>query len=168
MTETQPAQTFRPETKRLLDCAEALCTRRGTRLTTLRRTVLGLVIESPRPAGAYDLLNRLDPPHGQAAPPTVYRALDFLLAAGLIHRVERLSAYVACIHHLQHDHAHAEIGHTAQFLICRQCGAVIELHDAGLQAALGTAAAGQGFRPETATIEALGLCAACAAAGAGG
>ncbi len=167
MTDAHTPPAFSPQTLRLLDCAEALCTRRGTRLTSLRRTVLGLVIESPRPAGAYDLLHRLDPPHGQAAPPTIYRALDFLLAEGLIHRVERLSAYVACIHHLQHDHAHAEIGHTAQFLICRACGSVIELHDTALQSALAQAAAATGFNPEAATIEALGLCAGCAHPAAG-
>lgn len=161
------AEMFSPATQALLACAEGHCARRGVRLTALRRTVLGLVIESPRPAGAYDLLARLEPAHGHAAPPTVYRALEFLLAEGLIHRIERLSAYVACVHHLQHHHAQATSGHTAQFLICRNCGRVTELHDAELAAALARATSGQGFRPDSATVEALGLCTGCAPAEAG-
>ncbi len=162
---TEPgANVFAPETQELLACAEVQCARRGVRLTKLRRTVLGLVIESPRPAGAYDLLARLEPAHGHAAPPTVYRALEFLLEEGLIHRIERLSAYVACVHHLQHHHHEAATGHTAQFLICRTCGRVTELHDAELAAALARATAGQGFRPDSATVEALGVCIGCAPA----
>lgn len=146
------------ETSRQLAEAEAICTHRGTRLTSLRRRVLGLVLETGRPATAYDLLDRLRIEHKGAAPPTVYRALDFLLEQGLIHKVERLSAYIGCVH------AHGVAHHSAQFLICRQCGRVIELEDAAIRTALGEAAARLGFRAQGSTIEIEGICAACSLA----
>jgi Fur family zinc uptake transcriptional regulator len=158
------------EIEALLDCAQAVCARNGAQLTPLRRTVLGLVIASDRPTGAYDLLQRLAETQGRAArpvgPPTVYRALEFLIGEGLIHKVERLSAYVACTHHLRHDHAHPAHDQAIQFLICRQCGRADELEDGNVRAALGEAASRSGFRLTAATIEAEGLCAACDAAGA--
>jgi Fur family transcriptional regulator, zinc uptake regulator len=97
--------------------AEAACARRGAKLTETRREVLRLILESPEPIGAYALLDRLRAHSGTGKPPTVYRALDFLLAQNLIHRVERLNAFVGC-------HDEAEHHHAAQFLICRQCGHV--------------------------------------------
>ena len=128
--------------------------------------MLALVLDTERPATAYDLLDRLRRHHKGAAPPTIYRALDFLLEQGLIHKVERLSAYVGCI---QHWHGHGissdgdTVHHAAQFLICRQCGAVLELEDAAIGSAIGDAARRVGFRPLASTIEIEGLCSRCAA-----
>jgi len=150
---------FAPRIRTLLDRADALCAVQNVRLTDLRREVLGLVLEAASPVGAYDLLDRLRARRGAAAPPTVYRALDFLLEHGLIHRVERLSAFVGCIAGDGH-------GHAAQFLICRQCHHVIELDDHAVSDALAHAAAAAGFAVSGATIEAEGLCAACAASSA--
>lgn len=146
---------FSSHTDVLLDRAESLCERRGARLTDLRRQVLGLILDAEGPTGAYDLLERLKERRGGAAPPTVYRALDFLQEHGFVHRVERLSAFVGCIE----GHAH---GHAAQFLICRGCGRVMEIEDEGLACALAAAARRAGFTVAGATIEAEGLCAACA------
>jgi len=147
---------FSSRTESLLDRAGRICDGRGARMTDLRREVLGLILESDAPTGAYDLLDRLKATRHGAAPPTVYRALEFLLEQGLIHKVERLSAYVGCVAH--DDHAHA-----AQFLICRSCGRVTELDDHDLAHALGDAAKRLGFVVGKATIEAEGQCAACAA-----
>ncbi len=156
---------FSPRTERLLSRAGAICAARGARLTALRRDVLGLILEADTPAGAYDLLDRLRRTRGKAAPPTVYRALDFLRAQGLVHRVERLAAFVGCVAQPGPDAAvpdpHA---HAAQFLICRGCARVIELDDPDLARALAAVAASRGFAVGAATIEAEGLCAACAAA----
>jgi len=146
---------FSPRTKSMLDRAGSICTARGARLTDLRRDVLGLILDAEAPTGAYDLLERLRSLRGPAAPPTVYRALDFLQEQGLVHRVERLSAFVGCV---AHDQEHA-----AQFLICRTCGKVTELEDPELAHALEDAAQRLGFRVGKATIEAEGQCAACAA-----
>ena len=146
----------------LLNQAEIICARRGVRLTELRRQVLGLVLDSPKPAGAYEMLERLRPGHKGAAPPTIYRALDFLLEQGLIHKVERLSAFVGCAHGIEaseqdgHDHHH-----TVQFLICNRCGRVQELNDPAIGRSLIKAASGSGFVIQGATVEADGVCGAC-------
>jgi Fur family zinc uptake transcriptional regulator len=130
--------------------------------------VLGLILDAKGPMGAYDLLEGLRATRHKAAPPTVYRALDFLLEQGLIHKLARLSAFVGCVaephghshdHNDEHDHSHA-----AQFLICRQCGKVSEIEDAALSRALAEAAGRLGFAVSGATIEAEGLCAGCRAA----
>lgn len=152
---------FTPRTDALLTHAGQICAGRGARLTDLRRQVLGLILDAEGPTGVYDLLDRLRGTRRTAAPPTVYRALDFLLEQGLIHRVERLSAFVGCVAHGADQH-----GHAAQFLICRRCGQVTEIDDHGLAHALKQAAARAGFAVGKATIEAEGLCAACAAAAA--
>ncbi len=145
---------FSLRTEAALDRAAAHCARHGARLTELRREVLGLILEAPGPTGAYDLLDRLRDRRGAAAPPTVYRALDFLQAQGLVHKLERLAAFIGCVE----DAGHA---HGAQFLICGGCSRVQEIEDAALAAALDRAAAASGFAVRRATIEAEGICADC-------
>ena len=136
-----------------LDHAERICARRGARLTKLRRQVLELIWESHAPVGAYDLLGRLGRERGGAAPPTVYRALDFLLEHGLIHRIESLNAFVGCAVPVE--------AHAGQFLICRTCGAAAEMHDPRVNRAIDRGAAELGFAVEHQTVEVRGLCPGC-------
>lgn len=149
-----------------LDRAAARCARRGAQLTELRRQVLRLVLEAEQPVGAYALLDRLKGLRGGATPPTVYRALDFLLEQGLIHKVERLNAYLGCAEAGQGQHGHGEgeghHGHPHQFLICRRCGTTAEISDPAITAALASASADAGFTLHRATVEAEGVCADCA------
>lgn len=159
------ASAFSSETERLLDQAAAFCERRSLRLTEQRRQVLGLILDNPRPSGAYDLLDRLREDGRPAAPPTVYRALEFLTAQGLVHKIERLSAFVGCSHMLDRcgpDHAHHGLDAT-QFLICTECRRVFEMADSRIRVAIDAAASAQGFRPRAATVEVEGICADCAA-----
>jgi Fur family zinc uptake transcriptional regulator len=160
---------FSAETEGLLDRADGMCGARGVRLTPLRREVLGLILDADGPMGAYDLLERLRATRLRAAPPTVYRALDFLLEQGLIHKLARLAAFVGCVAGpASEGHAHDEDhDHAAQFLICRACGKVAEIEDADLSEALAAAASRLGFAVSGATIEAEGLCAGCAPSVAG-
>jgi Fur family zinc uptake transcriptional regulator len=125
--------------------AEAECARRGVRLTDVRRDVLRLILQAGEPVGAYALLDGLKALTGAGKPPTVYRALDFLLAQGLIHRVERLNAFA----------------HAAQFLICRVCGRATEIEDHAVEAAIAAATAAAGFKPARATVEVEGVCENC-------
>lgn len=138
-----------------LAAAEQRCTREAAALTPLRRRVLELVWQSHGPVRAYDLLDRLRAERRGAAPPTVYRALDFLLAHGLIHRIESLNAYVGCS---DPDHKHG-----GQFLICRGCGTVAELDDDGIARAVAERARALGFAVERQTVEVMGLCPRCEA-----
>lgn len=137
-----------------LDRAARACVRAGARMTELRRAVLRLILEADGPVTAYALLDRLKRTHKGAVPPTVYRALDFLMAQRLIHKLERLNAFVPC----------AETGHqhVAQFLICRECGTVAEIDDRAAAKALEHAAEREGFQPRHAVVEIEGTCAACA------
>ena len=136
--------------------AAEMCAGRGARLTELRREVLSLILEADGAVTAYQLLDRLRATRRRAVPPTVYRALDFLLAQRLIHKVERLNAFVPCIE--------AGHPHPVQFLICGQCGAVTEIEDEAAAAALDHAAEREGFHPRSSIVEVEGTCAACFAA----
>jgi Fur family transcriptional regulator, zinc uptake regulator len=139
---------------------EGSCSARGVRLTEFRRLVLGLLLDAERPLGAYGLLGRLEAATRRTvAPPTVYRALDFLVGQGLAHRIERLNAFAACSAVAQGRGAHAH-----QFLICRGCGTTLELHDASVVRALSRAAARSGFTVGHAVVEVEGVCARCATA----
>jgi Fur family zinc uptake transcriptional regulator len=138
-----------------LAAAERCCQQQGARLTAIRRRVLELVWASHEPVGAYGLLDRLAAEGVKAVPPTVYRALDFLMEQGLVHRLERLNAYVGC------SHRHGP--HAAQFLICAGCGRVAELDDPALAAALLQSAKSRGFTVERQTVEVEGLCPECRA-----
>lgn len=154
------ADSFAPAIEQALDRAQHYCVAHGARLTGTRRQVLGLILQSPRPIGAYDILDHLRAFHRNAAPPTVYRAIEFLSAHGLIHRIERLAAFVGCTHRLECAHGDS-CGHHAQFLICGGCGGVDELEDPGIEAALAKAAKTAGFSIRHSTVEMEGLCAAC-------
>lgn len=139
--------------------ADELAEARGLRLTPVRRRVLEILLERHRALGAYEVLERLAAEGLGKQPPVAYRALDFLVENGLAHRVQRLNAFTAC----QHDHAE---GATPAFLICRECQTVAEIDAAELRGGLSDLAAASGFAVERSTIEALGLCAACARAAA--
>jgi len=134
--------------------AATRCAAQGAQLTELRRQVLELVLRAEQPVGAYALLDQLRGSRAGVAPPTIYRALDFLLEQGLVHRIERLNAFIGC--------AAAGHAHSHQFLICKTCGTTEELHDHATEAALAAAAGGRGFRPARMTVEMEGVCAGCA------
>jgi Fur family zinc uptake transcriptional regulator len=141
-----------------LAAAESLCQTRGVRLTTVRRKILGLIWQSHAPVGAYDLLARLNRGGGKVAPITVYRALDFLMAQGLVHRIASLNAYIGCAHV---DSKKAGHDHAAQFLICKGCGSAAELESPALRRALARAVSGRGFTIDQQIVEISGLCPHC-------
>lgn len=140
-----------------LSRAETVCAGRGAKMTPLRRRVLELVWDSHAPIGAYaimELLRAVD--DRSAAPPTVYRALDFLLDQGLVHKIESLNAFVGC--------DRPEERHVSQFLICISCRAAVELTDPAIMKAVESSAQESGFSFKRLTVEAQGLCAACSKA----
>jgi len=133
---------------------EQACAERGLRLTPLRAQVLGLIAAADKPVKAYDLLDAMKEENGSSAPPTVYRALDFLLEQGFIHRLASVNAFVGC------HHPHER--HSVPFLICDRCHAAIELEDEHVTGLLEAQAKALGFAPRAQTLEVHGLCAACA------
>lgn len=137
--------------------AEALCAARGERLTPIRRQVLGALAAHHKPLGAYEIIDRLADGGPRRAPITVYRALDFLLENGLIHRIESRNAFVACIN----NHEASDL---VVFLICERCGSVGEAPAAAVADSLKAAAKNAGFVTHASVIEIAGLCAHCRAA----
>jgi len=140
-----------------LETAEKRCRELGLRFTALRRRVLQLVWDSHKPVGAYDILDSLKQDGKKAAPPTVYRALDFLIDADLVHRLDSLNAFVGC--------PDPSSSHRGQFLICRGCRTVTELDDAKINSLVQDIAADLGFTAEQQMLEIQGLCQACREAG---
>ncbi len=137
-----------------LAAAERLCEARGVRFTPLRRRVLELVWTSHESAKAYDLLDALKTYDPAAKPATIYRALDFLLEQGLIHRVESLNAFVGC--------NEPERRHELLLLICERCHRVEERPASGLMEAAAQEIASAGFVPSRKAFEVHGVCADCA------
>ncbi len=140
----------------LLRQAERLCSQRKQRFTELRRSVLGLICGGQRPLGAYALLDELRKQGRSAAPPTVYRALDFLQQQGLVHRLATNNTYIAC--------AHPQRSHEGVFLVCNGCGCTQEIHSHDVLETLQGCAGEFRFRVEHAAVEISGLCQHCESA----
>lgn len=139
--------------QRLLQ-AEQACLDSGSRLTPLRREVLELILQASAPVGAYDLLAKMKRGRERpAAPPTVYRTLEFLLEQGFIHRLASINAYIPC--------CHPRAGHQAAFLICQNCHQVQETSASPLMHSLAQVAASGGFTAQHSMIEIAGLCQSC-------
>ncbi|GGG62909.1 Fur family transcriptional regulator [Salipiger pallidus] len=141
-----------------LQTAEETCARKGLQLTAQRRRVLEILLREHRAMGAYDLLDVLRADGLGAQPPTVYRALDFLVGHGFAHKLERLNAFIAC--------AHPGERHAPSFLICKSCGLVAEMPSEGISQAVMTAAGGLDFVVDRAVVEAEGTCRSCRGAAA--
>jgi Fur family zinc uptake transcriptional regulator len=139
--------------KQALSQAEHYCREKGLRLTKLRRRVLELVWAGHQPVGAYSLLETLVSEGRKAAPPTVYRTLDFLLQHGFIHRIASLNAYVGCSRPGHH--------HDAQFFICSKCGQAVEIRDPSVNRAIVRDAKKLDFHIASLTIEVSGTCSHC-------
>lgn len=139
-----------------MQAVQQACELRGLRLTPLRAQVLALVAAAGKPVKAYDLLDRMKAENGSSAPPTVYRALDFLLEQGFIHRLASINAFVSC--------HHPQVRHSVPFLICDRCQNAIELEDERIARLLESQAEAHGFATRAQVLEVHGVCRACRAA----
>lgn len=137
----------------LLDQASERCKNRGTQLTPIRRDVLDLLYASDNGLKAYDLLEKIKHKRSNATPPTVYRALDFLMAQGFVHKIESLNQFIAC----RHD-SHSLPG---LFMVCRRCSKVTELHDPSLARALLESMRQAGNQPDCHEVEIASICPEC-------
>ena len=136
-----------------LAAAEARCAAGGLRFTPVRRKVLEILLQDHRALGAYSILDRLREEGFGSQPPVAYRALDFLVANGLAHKIELLNAFIACVH--------THHSHTPAFMICRLCDAVAEALSTTARGVLHDAAHATGFHIERTVIEAEGICPGC-------
>jgi Fur family zinc uptake transcriptional regulator len=123
-------------------------------LTRNQALVHGALTTDGGPLSAYTLLDRLRD-DGFRAPLQVYRALEQLMAQGLVHRLESLNAFVACKHPACGRHG------VSAFAICGTCGAVLEFTDQVVEARLESWAKDHKFNADRTTIELRGQCAEC-------
>jgi Fur family transcriptional regulator, zinc uptake regulator len=149
---TDPAHHVH-DAKAFVKAVEQACEQRGLRLTPLRAQALALIAAETKPIKAYDLLDKMKTEKGSAAPPTVYRALDFLLEQGFIHRLASINAFVSC--------HHPQVEHSVPFLICDKCQNSVELEDHSVSALLEKQAKLIGFNTRAQILEVHGVCAKC-------
>lgn len=129
------------------------CADQNLQLTPTREFVLHVLLEEHRAMGAYDILERLKIEGLGSQPPVVYRALDFLVGHGFVHKLERLNAFIACTHH--------DGDHLPAFFICSNCDTVAETTLPHLVTPVSEAAGRLNFALDRLTLEAEGLCPAC-------
>ena len=142
--------------KRALAAAERVCAKKQVSLTPLRRRVLEIVWRQHEPIGAYEILAELGKDREKAGPPSVYRALEFLRGAGLVHRVDALNAFLGC--------DQPQTDHHGQFIVCSRCHHVTEIADPALTRSLIRRMRTLGFQAEQSTVEIKAVCSRCAAA----
>jgi Fur family zinc uptake transcriptional regulator len=138
----------------LIQKIEGICADRGVRLTSQRKRVFELICSNNKASSAYELLEALKMSEPQAKPPTVYRALDFLMDQGFIHRVESTNSFISCCS----CNAHTHFSH---LLICDKCSDVIELQSESLVASLEQNAETHAFQVTNHVIESHGICQSC-------
>lgn len=137
-----------------LSRANNLCLEKGVRLTPTRESVLRLLWQSHQPLGAYQVQNQLSKLTGKSiAPPTVYRAIEFLSDLGLVHRLASLNAYIGC------PFPNSE--HSNLFMICNGCGSAAEVAHSALNDVLQNASEKAQFKLESQSIELFGRCPQC-------
>jgi Fur family transcriptional regulator, zinc uptake regulator len=147
-------RSFSRDTLRELKRAADYCRARGGQLTDLRRLIFGVLLQRRTPIGAYEIIQILSQFTGKTvAPPTVYRAVDFLIQMGLVARVASRNSFIACAHP-GHDH-------DCVFFICRSCGSAEEVEDKRLDALISNEAQGIGFKPIRRVLEIEGICREC-------
>lgn len=134
--------------------AEQACRDRGVQLTKIRRAVLETLCQAKHPLGAYELMPKLEEAAGRRmSPPTVYRALDFLIEQRFISRIETKNAYIPC--------CHADHPHVCVFFICDQCGSSAEVENPAIEDMFDRDAESLGFRIGKRVVELQGMCADC-------
>ena len=136
-----------------IEVAERVCSEKQLKFTDLRKDILRMVWEGHGPQKAYDLLNKLQTINRSAKPATVYRALDFLITNGFIHKVASLNAFVGCSHPLKHNECY--------FLICEDCKNISECCDPNISAAIQATTAHNKFVAKNTTLEISGHCNEC-------
>lgn len=147
-------QMGKAEIAKLVKQTENICREKGIRFTEPRQHVLEIIAAAKKPMGAYDVLEALGKYMDDPKPPTAYRAIEFLVEQGIIHRIESLNAYILC----GTDHKH----NGSQFMVCDSCGTVVEAHICHVPDDLAKRAKEEGFTLSRWDAELHGTCKDCA------
>jgi Fur family zinc uptake transcriptional regulator len=134
--------------------AQALCQEQSVRLTPLREAVLRTLLSSHRALGAYDIIDKLHERGRRLAPISVYRVIEVLLDAGLVHRLESRNAFFACL--AEHDDTRSLL-----VLVCEDCARVAEAEAPEAWTAIKSLTQMNGFQVNDTVLEIRGICADC-------
>ena len=145
------------DAQRVLERVERTCRLRGQRVTRQRRAVLQVLLGAGGALTSYELLDRLRGAGGRSTPAAVYRALEFWMDSGFVHRMDSTRSFVLC--------EHPAGPHPGQLLICRQCGTVIEAEDEAVSEAASRLGSRLNFTLDGGLLELTGVCALCCAHG---
>lgn len=156
-------------TANLMKFADRYCQQNGLRLTKLRRMVLEQVAANHKAIGAYQILDNLQAEGHKLAPISVYRSLDFLQEAGLIHRLESTNSYFACQRNFDEGDRENEEQLFKRcskvdplvFLICEDCGTIGEVEESSLVNLINSVASANHFDVERSQLEIKGTCTSC-------
>jgi Fur family zinc uptake transcriptional regulator len=151
-------QRARERVKTSVEQASVIFAEKNIRFTDLRRKVFEEIASTHASVGAYEVLDRLAKKGTRLAPISIYRALDALLEAGVVHRLESKNAYFACRRLHQ-----PRTGRRPMFLSCEKCGTVQEVDGDEIFHAIDLAARGAKFEPRVRFVEVSGTCQECAA-----
>lgn len=146
---TQTYATNSPEILPILTQAEQIIKLKGGRFTAIRKHIFRLLLEAPYPLGAYEIIESLNGV-GAQKPPTVYRALNWLMEHGLVAKIAYNWRYTAMPIGVEVDNV--------AFMICRECGDTDTVETPGLSQTLQQAAMDHGFAETQTVIEIIGLC----------
>ena len=135
---------------------DSICMDKNIKLTELRKDILSILYRKNKPMGAYDILDTLKKKRPNAEPPTVYRVLEFLVDAKLVHRVESQNTYVCCSSILKEKTQHKAI-----LLSCKVCHQSFEFEDDGVFLSIDKFAKKHKLEVDDALIEIKGVCADC-------
>jgi Fur family zinc uptake transcriptional regulator len=142
-----------------LQSAREICAQADARFTDLREQVFLLIWQSHKPLGAYVIMDKLaELSKRRIAPPTVYRALEFLLDLKLIHRINSLNAYIGCTNPKSHQSSALK---TNYFLICSECHDTQEIISPLISDSISQASSEPGFVAQKIWLEVTGLCKQC-------
>lgn len=133
--------------------AKNICQEYGLRFTDSRKEVFEKIIANHAPTKAYDILDELQKDNKNVKAPIVYRALDFLMENGLIHRLHSFNSYVKCSHPKKHNHCY--------FMICNKCNSIEECCSLNLSKDIEKIGKSKQFKIENVAIEIEGTCFEC-------
>ena len=133
--------------------AEFICQDKGLRFTEIRKFILMSIWESHKPTRAYELLSKISDMDYSPKPPTIYRALDFLMENGFVHKINSLNAFIGCSHPMKHNECY--------FMICNNCNEVRECCDENITDTIKTTLSSNRFFHKNIAIEINGDCYEC-------
>jgi len=126
---------------------------RGLRVTAARRALCAEIFAQHGHIDADQVHRAVRAAGHSISRATVYRNLDLLVEAGLVHKV-RLGGQRAVFEHVHpggdHDH-----------MACRRCGRIVEFVSPAIAAMLGEICRAHGFSPADSRLQILGLCREC-------